>query len=173
MPLTLDDVAAHLELKDNAPPAEDTPERAELQRFFDAALDHVQLKCGAVVGTKSVRVSSAGGRQLVLPVVRLASVGAITDPNATAVIPESTDPLTGVITVPVGVPGVWTVAVTGDEDLPAGLELAVLEITKHLYGSQRVTVARPGARPTGGSSANPAYSIPNRAKDLMAPYLLP
>lgn len=173
MALTLDDVAAHLDLKDNNPPDVGTPERAELQRFFDAALDHVQMKCGAVVGAKTIRVSSAGGRQLVLPAVRLVSIGDVTDPNGVTVTPERSDPLTGVVTMPVGVAGVWTVSVTGPEDLPAGLELAVLEITKHLYGSQRVTAgARPGARPAG-SPANPAYSIPNRAKDLMAPYRLP
>lgn len=172
MALTLDDLAAHLNLPGNVPPT-DPGDRAELQRMLDAALRRVRAACGfAGAGPSTVPAASNGGTALVLPVARLASIGIVLDPDGNEVAPVRVDTAAGVVHVPVGRPGVWRVTVVHD-DLPEDLEVAALIIAKHLYETQRMprSQARPGGAPPAPSGAG--FAIPNRAAELMAPYMLP
>lgn len=174
MAVTIDDLAAHLNLPGNAAPA-DPVDRAEMQRMLDAALERVRAECGtAAAGASTVPVTSTGSSSLLLPVVRVSGIAAVLDPDGNVVTPAHVDVLAGVIRVPVGRSGVWRVTVTFD-DLPASLSLAALIIAKHLYETQRTT--RPAVpRPGGPGASGPTglgFAIPARAADLMAPFRIP
>lgn len=171
MNLTIDDLAEHMEQTVPTDPAK----VAEMQRMLDAAIERVTSECGtAATGTATVPVPSGGGSALLLPVARADAVTAVVDPDGRPVTPVFADAYTGVVEVPVPRRGTWRVTVTFGE-VPDSLELAVLIIAKHLYGTQRVPGASRGAGPlAGGQGAPPAgFAIPNRAADLMAPYRLP
>jgi hypothetical protein len=171
--LTIDDLAAHLNLPGNVAPA-DPVERGELQRHLDSALERVGSECDtAVDGVSTVPVSSGGSIALLLPVVRIDSVDAVVDPDGNPITPTRVDVLAGVVWVPVSRSGVWQVTVTATA-ARVSLELATLIIAGHLYETQRRTrpQARPGAPgPQGPTGAG--YAIPHRAAELMAPHRLP
>lgn len=165
MAVTEDDLAQYCNLS-AVPPA--GPKLVEFQRFLAAAKQHVSTVTGRIDGTATLRVYSSGNGRLHLPAVALDSVGTITSPTGVITLASLVDPLAGLVRVPSSEVGVWTVQVTGSA-MPADLELAVLEIGRHLYNSQRTTL-------NTGQAAGvtvPAYTIPNRAKDLMEPYLVP
>lgn len=150
----------------------------ELLATLAAAKALVESRCGSLgtTGATVLSVTSRGGRVLVLPAVRLGEVTEILDPSGTVVpLAEVTvDAEAGLVTVPAGYAGSWTVTVAADDTVPADLRLAVLMIAAHLYESQRIT--QPGRAGFGGGEvppgASPGYAVPNRAATLMAPYRL-
>lgn len=152
---------------------------AELQTYLDAAITHVEARCGSLTAhTNVVSVKSAGGTTLVLPETRVSNVTAVTDPGLQVVplVDVTVYSQAGLLGVPVGYAGTWTVAATYGVAVPADLRLAILIIAGHLWETQRVTTPggppgfAPGEAPVG---ASPGYAIPNRAADLMRPYIIP
>lgn len=167
MPLTLDDLGETL----NGPvPAVGTSRRAELQRALDAAVEEVTRMCGwPDATTVTVTVSaSAGDAALLLPYVRLASVGAVTDAAGMAVIGTAADVRAGVVDLPGrSAGGAYTVQVTG-RPWPAALAQAALEWAAHLYDPQSSIMGDPDDAP-----AVSTYALPNRVEELLRPYRLP
>lgn len=150
----------------------------ELLATLAAASALVESRCGSLGNTAPtvLSVTSTGGRVLVLPAVRVGSITEILDPSGTVVnLAEITvDAAAGLVTVPAGWAGVWTVTVAANDTVPADLRRAVLVVAAHLYESQRIT--QPGRAGFGGGDvppgASPGYAVPNRAETLMAPYRL-
>lgn len=186
--LTIEDLATHLEM---AVPTEQA-KVTQMQRHLDAALRHVAAECGTAVtagaltlpvtasASGSPYVTAAGqGAALLLPAVRVTSVVSVLDPDGVEVTPLRVDLLAGIVWVPMLRSGTWRITVTFD-DLPPDLELAVLIIAAHLYGTQRVPGMSGEPSPRPGYGGTPlrtglpmGVAIPNRAAVLMSPYRLP
>ena len=164
MALTLDDLAHHLNFEQV--PAENTVERRELQRALDSALQEITRMTG-LVGDRTISAPVRKvGRSLLLPYVRLASVGAVTDPSGYVVTPTDADPLTGVVDLGAAqwVGGTYTVTVTG-APWPAAVEHAALDWAGHLYDVQRAT-----RQAVDDDEPMPTFALPNRVSELLAPY---
>jgi hypothetical protein len=167
VPLTLDDLAAHL----NAPrPDPDDPELGEWQRALDTAVQGVTRMTGILDGTTAVaQVTSGWDRILPLPYVRLAAVGPVLDPAGTPQTPWLVDPWAGVVTLYAGWPGVWTVTCVGSP-WPAELSTAALDWAAHVYETQRTTL-NPLA--PDDTPALPSFALPNRVAEFVNPYRVP
>jgi hypothetical protein len=167
VPLTVDDFADHLNMDD--PPAAGSTQRREMQRALDAAVQEVTRATGmpdaqAVTVTVS---ASRGDRSLLLPYVRLASIGTVTGPDGFAVAPEAADVRAGIVEL--GAPtygGTWSVVVTGTP-WPAALVTAALDWATHLYDSQRTVT-----NPVDDDEPTPTFALPNRVEELLRPYRL-
>lgn len=171
--LSLDDVKARLNISD-------TTNDEELRRISAAATARLALEARRVLAstTQTVTVDMTGlsRRVLTLPKPCWLSISSVTD-NGTAV--DAADWLldeTGqTLTKRIGY-GVWTgeVTVTGragvtGDDL-AIAQQAALELTAHLWETQRVPMGRnsaPGPVPGMG------YALPNRVSEMIAPLCLP
>jgi hypothetical protein len=166
VPLTLDDLAGHLNmpLPDPADPRTD-----ELQRALDTAVQGVTRMTGMLDGTTAVAaVPSGWDRILPLPYLRLAAVGPILDPSGTAVTPWQVDAWAGVVTLYAGWPGVWQVTCVGSP-WPAELQTAALDWAAHVYDTQRTTLNPVGEEDTG----LPSFALPNRVAEFVNPYRVP
>lgn len=162
MPLTVDDLAHHMQTD---PPGEDTPERAEMQRALNTALEETTRRTGMLDGATVTVTVSADGGALSLPYVRLASIGAVADAGGLPALGAATDPLAGIVD---GVgSGSHTVTVTG-KPWPSALVTAALDWAAHLYDTQRAVV-----EPVDEDESPPTYALPNRVEELLRPYRLP
>jgi hypothetical protein len=167
VPLTIDDLAAHLNT--SAAPASGTPERAEMQRALDTAVQGVTRRTGWIDGTAATAEVSLGWETVIrLPYARLASIGAVRDPAGIAVLPVRSDRLAGLVQVSAPSPGVWSVDCTG-KPWPAELQSAALDWAAHVYEVQRLTL-----NPTTEDDvALPSFALPNRVAEYLQPFLLP
>jgi hypothetical protein len=169
VPLTVDDLSQHLNRA--APPAQGTQDRVEMQRALDAAVQEVTRATG-MPGDAPVTVAVSadrGDRTLLLPYVRLTSVGAVTDPAGYAAVPAAVDLRAGIVDLgAAGTGGTWTVTVTG-RPWPAALVVAALDWATHLYDTQR-TVINPVS---DDDTPAPSFALPNRVEELLRPYRLP
>jgi hypothetical protein len=168
VPLTLDDLAAHL----NAPlPDVGDPRRAEWQRFLDTAVQDITRITGLLdATTATAQVSMLWEVVLPLPYQRLASIGTVTDPNGIVVTPWWSDPFAGIVRLYAGTPGVWSVVCTGTP-WPAALQTAALEWAAHMEETQRVSL-NPTASPDDQPPL-PSFALPNRVAEFVNPYRLP
>ena len=55
--------------------------------------------------------------------------------------------------------------------MPVNIAQAVLELTKHLWGSQQGGSVRQAQRGSGDWNPTMAFALPNRVKELLAPHL--
>jgi len=166
MALTVDDLAHHI---NTAPPADPSQDRIEMQRAVDTAVQEVTRATG-MLGARTVTVTVRAIRgRLLLPYVRLASIGAVTDPGELAVTPTDSDPQAGLVDVGWSstTSGAWSVVCTGEE-WPAALTTAALDWAAHLYDVQRLST-----QPVDADEPTPTYSLPNRVEELIRPYRLP
>lgn len=166
MTLTVDDLAAHLEL-DATPTG---PAGAEFARFLRAATQGVTRMTGMLDGvTATARVPAEWReRWLRLPYCRLASIDQVRDPSGAVVVPYRTDPLAGLVGLIVPAYGTWQVDCTGNP-WPAELEVAALDWASHLYETQRIVAQ---AVPPSDDVGAPSFSLPNRVLELITPYRL-
>lgn len=166
MPLTLTDLVNHL----NAPmPPDGDPAVGELQRALDTAIAEVTRMTGWLDDTTAIaQVPTGWERVLPLPYMRLAAIGAVTDPNGLVVTPWRADPVAGIVELYAGTPGVWQVECTG-RPWPAALASAALDWAAHVYDTQRTTLnpADPDEQPL------PSFGLPNRVAEFVAPYRVP
>lgn len=139
----------------------------ELEMMRGAAQDVVEGLVGPVlhrVVTETVTARSGVVVLRVAPVVSLTTVTPV--PSVLPVLDGPTGILRGVV-------GTVDVAyVAGRTSVPDAIRLATLIIAGHLWETQR------GSSPTALQEEDPApagigYAIPNRALDLLGPYLLP
>jgi len=170
VPLTVTDLANYLQ----APvPAPGSQQAVEMQRALDTAVQEVTRATGmldAVTVTALVALGR-GDAALRLPYVRLASIGAVTDPGGVPVVPYNADPLTGVVDLLyVGwslTLGAWSVVCTG-RPWPAALTSAALDWAGHLYDVQRTRTVPVD----DNTEPAPSFALPNRVEELLRPYRL-
>jgi hypothetical protein len=161
-----------------------TADDGELQDTLDAAIDVVAgivgpLDTPAVVTETHYNVSSDVLVLRRMPAGSLTAVsyryGAVT--TALTLSDYELDAETGLVRLASGLRfyGTYTVSYTaGRDDLPAAIRLACLIVAEHLWETQR------GAAPVGPFAADDSfstpglgYAIPNRARELLAPYVRP
>lgn len=164
----LADVKAHLNITG-------TNDDTELQAVIDAAEAAIAKRVGPLAPT-SVTVRVDGARAgLALPVTPVVSLTSVTPVNGTALTVGDLYQANGIITYPTGLTfsapyGYDVVYVAGYSTLPADLVLAVKEMCRHLWRSQRGSgVRRPGSgapEPT----ATPTFLFPYVVTSLIEPY---
>lgn len=171
----LADVKAHLNITVDV----DT----ELQEMIDAAETAISRKLGGT-GTLAAeevtqQVHGYGREALVLTSLPITSITSITDSTG-AVLDLSTlyiDTTRGIVrwnaysTVPFLLPYYTAVYQSGYANLaalPSDYVLAVKELTRHLWATQRGTgITRPGAGPSD-NEPSAAYTFPKRVLELIA-----
>lgn len=168
---TLGDLKAHLNYS-----AGSTANDVEMQRMLDAADELVS----GIVGPLGLRAVTDtypvfGGTVL----LDHAPVGpvTVTGPTGTPVTGFTTRAPARLLT---GVSSAGPVAVTflaGSAAVPAVVRLATLIIGAHLWGTQRGAGTNrpnfPGEGEPDDVVLGVGYAIPSRARELLAPYLLP
>lgn len=165
MPITLDDLAAYLEMQ--ATPT--GPAGAILQRMLDAAVQGVTKRTGLLDATSATaRVTLGWEVMLLTPYRRLTSFGAVTDPYGVVTLPIRSDPFAGIIELPAPTLGTWSVVCTCTDPWPAELTSAALEWAGHLYQTQRMS-----QRSADDDTQPPSYAVPNRVAELIHPYRTP
>ena len=160
--ITVDEVKRHANITSST---SDT----EIELMRDAAQDAVEGLIGPVLWRTVTQRISANGSTLVLNTLPVVSVTSLTL-NGSAVTYTATD---GGMLADVTVTGdVVATYVAGRTQVPGAVRLAALIIAAHLWQTQL------GSAPTqlqDDFSAVPTvgvgYAIPNRAADLLAPYL--
>jgi hypothetical protein len=162
--LTLNEAKAHLNITS-------TTQDDELQTFMAAAEAAIERRIGPLVAT-SVTRRVFGGDSYALPVYPALSVTSVTPVGGTAL------PLDGIYVGPDGVlTGAGYAPTAGYDvtyqaghaataaDVPADLRLAILEMVRHLWESQRRS--RGQVTDVPGS----AHAFPYRVEELLAPYV--
>lgn len=166
MPLTVADLADHM---NTSPPAADTQQQREMQRALNTAVQETTRRTGMLPGTtETVQVSvDRGDSSVRLPYVRLASIGSATGPGGWIADTTDADLLAGIVPLPSGAGGSWSVTCTG-KPWPAALEQSALDWAAHLYDVQRAQT-----NPVDDDEPVARFSLPNRVEELQRPYLLP
>jgi hypothetical protein len=150
---------------------------AELQTFIDAAEAVIGRHVGPLAAMAVTERVYANGA-LVLSTVPAISLTSVTPVGGTALSLADLylSPAAGVVSYNSGAPigwGAYTVAYSaGRSTVPADLLLAVKELVRHLWESQRGTGTR-AAGPFDSSSTGPAFMLPNRVAELLAPHMQP
>lgn len=157
----------------------------EVVAFRDAAEAFITRRIGPLEPTVVTRRVVRYGNSLVLPVVPVLSL--------TSVSPDYGSPVTvgdlrfdadsGVVSYTAATATfgryLYTVVYTAgwpDGQLPADLLMAVKELLRHLWTSQRGSGVRPGSRPPEGAAntlPGASYLLPIRVEQLLANYQLP
>jgi len=148
----------------------------ELQAFIDSAEAAIAKRCGPLAPTATTRQVDGYGCELVLPLVPAISLTSVTpntggalvvaDLNVTPAGVVSYTTSQGTFTAP------WYTVVysAGRATCPADLLLAVKELVRHLWTTQR-GAARAGA-PTD-TQGGPGYLMPYRVLELIGPHSAP
>jgi hypothetical protein len=162
MPLTVDDLADHL---NTSPPAPDTQQHREMQRALDTAVQETTRRTGMLDGETVTAQVSADSGVLRLPYVRLGAVGQVSA-GGVVLTPTAVDLLTGLVDVG-WTTGAVSVTCTG-RPWPSALQQSALDWAAHLYDVQRAQT-----QPVDDDEPVPSFALPNRVEELQRPYLLP
>lgn len=166
--LALSDAKAHLNISVNT-------HDAELQATIDAAEAVIAERCGPLQSTTVTTTVYGNSATLLLPVTPVVSVTSVTPYLGTALTAGDlyTNLGAGIVSYYSG--GAFSatqhtvVYQAGRAECPADLLMAVRELVRHLWTSQRGS-ARPGPgapEPTPGA----AYLLPHRVSELIAPHV--
>lgn len=173
--VALDDVKDHLQIKTNA---HDT----ELAFFIDAAEAAVSRHIGPLEPTVVTRRILRRGPVTLLPDGNVIDVtGATYDDGRVIDLADAyIDAPSGLLNWLTYGDGFITVTYrVGFDPLPADLRMAVLEFVRHMWKTQRGNANVGGARgdilgvngePTTAAGMS-SYSLPNRVKELLAPFM--
>lgn len=170
--LALEDIKTHLNITS-------ADNDGELQSMLAAAVAAIGERVGPLEpATRTVRVSAAG-RSVLLPgpVVSVTSI-VDADGNAVAVPDTYLDVAPGLVTMNDGTAFAsrfYTVTyVAGRDPVPQDLQLAVKELVRHFWLTQRGPTRRPGGA-TSEAAANTvpgaAHMLPFRVAELIKPYV--
>lgn len=167
--LTLSEAKSHLNISS-------ATYDGELQAMIDAAEAVIVERVGPL-GPVEITSRVTGTRSLVLPVYPVLSLTSVADSSEIAVDLDTLDVdlITGVVTSS-GTLGCLPYSVTymaGRASLPANLRLAVLELVRHFWDTQRGPSRRPGSTASDSASntvPGAAYLLPFRVEQLLAPY---
>lgn len=155
----------------------------ELQSFIDAAEAAIGERVGPLASTAHEARVRGGGTALVLPVAPAVSLTSVTPADSTALTLSDLylNEDAGVVTYESG--GSFSarhydvVYQAGRATCPADLKLAVKELVRHLWTTQRGSAPRPGGGPLSDSTSNTlpgaAYVFPFRVEQLLAPHEQP
>lgn len=170
--LALADVKAYLNITDES-------YNGKLQDMLDAAMAAIGERVGPLTPTtRTVRARSTG-RSLRLPGPAI-SITSIADMYGSGVTVADLylDATPGLVSYSDGslLPaGHYTVTyVAGRDPLPADLRLAVLELVRHFWDTQRGPTRRPGStasETTANSVPGAAYMLPFRVAELLKPHM--
>ena len=171
----LDDVKRHLNITSTT---SDEELRAVLMAATTAAEDYLRRPLRRVPQTETFYTRNGNGRGLVLSRTDVASITEIVEDGDTLTADDYDADLNAGV--------VWRADcrewcyptsveyVTAGVDSPA-LRQAVLELTRHLWETQRGSMPMMPRGVDGMDAFNPAmgYSLPRRVTDLLAPYRMP
>lgn len=154
---------------------------AEIQKMIDAAEAVITGHCGPLTSVATtIRVRGDGRLALVLPVTPAISLTSVTPVGGSALTLADLylDAGPGLVTYNSGsafISRFYDVAYNaGRSPCPEDLLLAVKELVRHLWQSQRGPTRRPGS-PAGDSAANTlpgaAHTLPFRVTELIGPHL--
>lgn len=170
--LTLAEVKSHLNITV-------ATHDGELAAFIDAAEAAVAQRVGPLVPeSRTLRVRPAS-RVLRIPTPAV-SVTAVTDADGVAVTLSNLylDGASGIVTFNdgTGFPSSYytVVYVAGRDPIPADLRLAVKELVRHLWDTQRGPTRRPGStasEATSNTISGAAYLLPFRVSELLKPHM--
>ena len=145
----------------------------ELQAFIDAAEAMIGQRCGPIASTaKTVRIAGGTGC-LALPTTPVISLTSVT-PNSGAALTLAdlyVDPVTGVVEYNNGTgfsARYYTVVyAAGRSTCPTDLLMAVKELLRHMWTTQRGRTGPQSAEAMPGS----AHALPWRVTELIAPHV--
>lgn len=165
--ITLDELKSHLNI-----PESDTTDDVELEMHRSAAEEHVQGLIGPVLQREVVETLATKYQAALLSTLPVLSVtGVQYAGNAWTGWTSSLS--TGLLsTLPSG--DVTVTYLVGRTSCPDAVRLAALIIAGHLWQTQRGPSAPTGALPNdfGATPVGVGYLVPNRALELLGPYLL-
>ena len=152
----------------------------ELQTFIDAAEAVIGQRCGPLTSVATTVRLRGGGLALPLPVVPAVSLTSVTpiDQAALTLSDLYLDIKAGVVTYNSGEAfsaRLYTVVYqAGRSTVPDDLLMAVKELVRHMWQTQRGTTRRPGSQASDSASntvPGAAYTLPFRVTELIAPHL--
>lgn len=177
-PVSLAELRAHTNFRGT-----ETVDNDELLSKLDAATRHVEGKCGAMV-PRTVTSTVRGANPLLLPQWPVLSVATVTGHTslvdagaALAVLDLVGQSLyldSAVVDSYYYRPRYVVTYVAGRDPVPEDLREAVLVMAAHLWETQRGPVAAATPFSGGGASTGSApagFAVPNRAAELMEPYM--
>jgi hypothetical protein len=149
---------------------------AELQAYLDRCEAAIGRQVGPLASTATTAEAHGGGRALLLPTTPVISLTSVTDATgATLTVSDLHVTTDGVVSWSTtglgwfGSPWYMVVYAAGRATLPDDLKLAVLEMVRHKWLTQRGS-GRPGsAAPEMVPGA--AYSFPIAVNELIAPHM--
>ena len=154
----------------------------EVQAFIDAAEAAIAKRCGPRASTAvTVRVRG-GALELLLTTTPALSLTSVTPVDGTALTLGDLylDTAAGLVTFNSGSAfsaRYYTVVYNaGRSPCPADLLMAVKELLRHMWQTQRGPTRRPGSQPSEGTAntvPGAAYLLPFRVSELIAPHLQP
>lgn len=179
--LSLDEAKEHLNLTTDV-------QDAELAVFIDAAEAAIAKRVGPLEPTDVTSVVDSGGGTLVLPCIPVISVTSVTavpgfggvydasglslNGQTGVLSPSSNQDSFGFAGSNFGsglLAGRYTVSyVAGREEVPSDILLAVKELVRHLWSTQRGGAKRPGS--TDDPAQSSGYLMPYRVAELLAPH---
>lgn len=173
--LTLADARTHLNVTAG-------PHDAEVQAFIDAAEAAIIQRCGPLASTAATVRVRGGGTALVLPTIPAVSLTSVTPVDGTALTLADLYLDTGAGLVTYNSGSTFTdrlydvVYNAGRTTCPEDLLMAVKELVRHMWQTQRGPTRRPGSQPSEGTAntvPGAAYLLPFRVSELIAPHLQP
>lgn len=151
----------------------------ELQGMVDAAESAIAQVVGPLTPVTVTESARGGGRSLVLPQAPVVSVTSITPTDGVALTPEDlyVNTAAGVVEYVSGERFADVrhsiEYVAGRAGLDADLILAVKELVRHYWMTQRGPTRKPGSAPSDSYSntvPGAAYAMPFRVSELLAPH---
>lgn len=144
----------------------------ELDLFRGAAQEAVEGLIGPVLRRTVTEVHPAGSGAVVLRQRPVLSVDVVTAAGSAAAF--TADAASGTLSTRAGWYGPVTVTYTvGRPVVPDSVRVAALIIAEHLWATQRGAAPSPYQDDVAAPSVPVPYSIPNRAVDLLRPYMAP
>lgn len=152
----------------------------ELQSFIDAAEAAIAKRCGPLASTATTVRVDGGGFALTLPTTPALSLTSVTPADGTALTLTDLYLNTGagVVTYNSGITFTArfydVVYNAGRATVPDDLLMAIKELVRHMWQTQRGPTRRPGSQPseaTANTVPGAAYMLPFRVSELIAPHL--
>ena len=173
--LTLTLAKAHLNISN-------ATQDVEIQTFIDAAEAVLTKHCGPLTSTATTVRVRGGGPGLLLPITPAVSLTSVTPVDGTVLTLTDLylDTRAGVVTYNSGFmfsSRFYDVVYNaGRTTCPEDLLMAVKELVRHMWQTQRGPTRRPGSQPSEGTAntvPGAAYLLPFRVSELIAPHLQP
>lgn len=171
--LTLAQAKAHLNVTGGQ-------QDVEVQSMIAAAEAAIAKRCGPLSSTSTTVRVAGGSPELVLPVTPAVSLTSVTpvDGSALTLSDLYLDTGAGLVTYNSGAgfsSRLYDVVYNaGRTTVPDDLLMAVKELVRHMWATQRGPTRRPGSTPSeavANTVPGAAYALPFRVSELIAPHL--